>query len=405
MNFTYVPLLQIQRELQGLPRNYARFRQYLRTISPDGETLELPPLGIMNPMGKDHVTALLDALLKLDADSIVAQVLAESSPLLANDAGDFKVALVIADDLMGGWTNRYDYEFNLRFGQSPIAGNRARPKWLKDLWLTAILWSSESATERGVREAVVTVVYRTLYVLRNGPPRTLHDMLLQEGHVMREAGCTAPVLDEEDIAYTREVLGPFLDVKDKRTCIECLFGDAAGRTLGFTPRGLSPWAGLALALHDAKRNPKQTTISRDVQQLDPDAIRMACFPARCRDEFMAHWAKIMPDATTILKTILVDGRVAGNIVSWEQSGQRKVGYWLGKEYWGKGIASEALAQFLVQVTVRPLVAHVAKQNRASLRVLQKCGFTLTGEDTFPCYDGEVGEEFILALGLSSHADL
>jgi hypothetical protein len=37
-----------------------------------------------------------------------------------------------------------------------------------------------------------------------------------------------------------------------RTCIECLFGDAATRTLGFTPRGLSPWAGLALALHDAR---------------------------------------------------------------------------------------------------------------------------------------------------------
>ena len=61
-----------------------------------------------------------------------------------------------------------------------------------------------------------------------------------------------PVLDEDDIAYTREVLVPFLDASDKRTCIECLFGDAPGRTLGFTPRGLSPWAGLALALHDAR---------------------------------------------------------------------------------------------------------------------------------------------------------
>jgi hypothetical protein len=56
----------------------------------------------------------------------------------------------------------------------------------------------------------------------------------------------------EDIAYTREVLIPDLDADDMRTCIECLFGDAADRTLGFTPRGLSPWAGLALALHDAR---------------------------------------------------------------------------------------------------------------------------------------------------------
>ena len=56
----------------------------------------------------------------------------------------------------------------------------------------------------------------------------------------------------EDLASTREVLIPFLDADDKRTCMEYLFGDEAGRTLGFTPRGLSPWAGLALALHDAR---------------------------------------------------------------------------------------------------------------------------------------------------------
>ena len=73
---------------------------------------------------------------------------------------------------------------------------------------------------------------------------------------MAAAGCAGPVLDEEEIAYTHEVLKPFLDADDKRTCIECLFGDAAGRTLGFTPRGLSLWAGLALALHDARPRPE-----------------------------------------------------------------------------------------------------------------------------------------------------
>jgi len=71
---------------------------------------------------------------------------------------------------------------------------------------------------------------------------------------MALAGCSGPTLDPEDIAYTREVLIPCLDADDTRTCIECLFGDAAARTLGLTPRGLSPWAGLALALHDARPN-------------------------------------------------------------------------------------------------------------------------------------------------------
>ena len=77
---------------------------------------------------------------------------------------------------------------------------------------------------------------------------------------MARAGCSGPTLDAEDIAYTHEVLIPYLEADDMRTCIECLFGDAAARTLGFTPRGLSPWAGLALPLHDARANePVQAT--------------------------------------------------------------------------------------------------------------------------------------------------
>jgi hypothetical protein len=160
--------------------------------------------------------------------------------------------LVIADDLRGGWTNRYDYEFKMRFGWgSPRLGS-SRPKWMKDLWLTAVLWSSEPASERAVREAVLTIMHRAAYVHRHGPVRTRRDMLAQDGQVMRAAGCTGPVLDDEDIVYTREVLAPFLDADDMRTCMECLFGDEAGRTLGFTPRGLSLWAGLALALRDAR---------------------------------------------------------------------------------------------------------------------------------------------------------
>jgi hypothetical protein len=76
--------------------------------------------------------------------------------------------------------------------------------------------------------------------------------MTQEGAVLAAAGCTAPTLEPDDRDYTRGVIEPFLDATDMRTAVECLFGDAAGATLGFTPRGLSPWAGIALALHDAR---------------------------------------------------------------------------------------------------------------------------------------------------------
>jgi RimJ/RimL family protein N-acetyltransferase len=134
------------------------------------------------------------------------------------------------------------------------------------------------------------------------------------------------------------------------------------------------------------------------QQLDPVATQMAAFPSRDQPAFMAHWAKILADTTVIAQTIRFDGQVAGNVVSFEVAGEREVGYWIGRQYWGKGIATAALATFLDQVQARPLYAHVAKHNRGSLRVLEKCGFTIIGEDSGgPDASGEQVEEYVLKL--------
>ena len=125
------------------------------------------------------------------------------------------------------------------------------------------------------------------------------------------------------------------------------------------------------------------------QQLEPIATQMASFPARDREPFMALWTNIIRDDTIFKQTILFNGHVAGNIVSWEQSGEREVGYWIGTAYWGKGVATQALSKFLEQVKARPLYAHVARSNAGSFRVLQKCGFVILTEDA---------EEYFLKLG-------
>jgi hypothetical protein len=254
MRLRYVPLLQLQRQLQGLPRDYARFQQYLRTVlNPEGTGPELVPLLLANPMAKDHVTALLDALLALDADGVAARCASEASAGLDPLPGDYDIGLVVVDDLMGGWTNRSAVEYTIRFQYGPPP--EQPPRWTTTRpWVYGVLWSSEPASEKFAREAILTAIYRMAYVQQHGLARTLRSMLAQEGHVLAAAGCTSPTLDADDIAYTREVLRPFLDADDMRTAIECLFGDNAGRTLGFSPRGLSPCAGLALALHDATLN-------------------------------------------------------------------------------------------------------------------------------------------------------
>ena len=116
-------------------------------------------------------------------------------------------------------------------------------------------------------------------------------------------------------------------------------------------------------------------------QLDPEAAHMAAFTSRDHDAFMAHWAKIMDDESCILSTVVVEGEVVGNVVSWEQDGVREVGYWIDKEFWGRGIATRALTQYLELVAVRPLHADVAAHNLGSLRVLEKCGFEMSDRQT------------------------
>lgn len=135
------------------------------------------------------------------------------------------------------------------------------------------------------------------------------------------------------------------------------------------------------------------------QQRDPEANEVAAFPARDREAFAEHWAKVLADDSVTKKTILFDGHVAGNIVRFDQSGQPLVGYWIGKNYWGKGIATRALSEFLGQVSARPVFARVAKHNVASIRVLEKCGFTVDCEQRAPSSAGdEEVEELVMRLG-------
>ncbi len=134
-----------------------------------------------------------------------------------------------------------------------------------------------------------------------------------------------------------------------------------------------------------------------LHQIDPQATQMAAFPPRDQEAFTAHWTKILADPSCLKKLILFGDAIAGHVGSFERSGEREVGYWIDREYWGRGIATRALEIFLAEETRRPLHAHVAKHNIASLRVLEKCGFVPVREES-DSVRGETVEEIILVLG-------
>jgi len=139
------------------------------------------------------------------------------------------------------------------------------------------------------------------------------------------------------------------------------------------------------------------------QQADPVANRVAAFAAADptdRAAFMAKWAKILADPAKVTRAIVVDGTVVGSIMRFlaPWSGEVEVSYWIAREHWGRGIATRALAEFLVQNPQRPLLARAAADNAGSIRVLEKCGFVRCGaERAFAAARGEEIDELVFAL--------
>jgi hypothetical protein len=245
MRFVHAPLLQVQRDLYTLPRGMERFRAYIATMTGGTDDLVLP-LVAMNPMGKEHVAAMLDALLAVGAEAAAGRAVAGADARLARSAAaelapaQLRVGLVLADDLKGGWTERHLSEAQHVFGA-----------WseVKRGWSTATLWTSEAPSLDVVEREARAACYRAAHVARFGTPRTLREHAVQEGRVARFAGIAWPALS----AATRAVLAPLLDARDNPTIVAAMYGDEVARKVGHRPLGVPERAGFGLGLEDAAR--------------------------------------------------------------------------------------------------------------------------------------------------------
>lgn len=257
MDLEYLPLIRTQRDLYRLPRGMERFREYLGTlIDKDADDIKVPLMNL-NPMGKDHVPAFLDALIAIDADGAAAAAVDLARRALHAEPGSFRVCLVATDDLLGGWTDRFSVE---------LAHIRDQRALHKRGWITVPLWASRGAVagSRGagdgpyapweVMAQTLAAIHRCALIRRVGYPETLGEILSQETAVYAAvAGYSlempaAARMSAEEAAYTEEALRPLLGAKDVSTLIAALFGDGAARRLGHAPLGLSARAGLDLAL-------------------------------------------------------------------------------------------------------------------------------------------------------------
>ncbi len=137
------------------------------------------------------------------------------------------------------------------------------------------------------------------------------------------------------------------------------------------------------------------------QQRDPEANEMAAFTVANPDDreaYLARWTRLLDEAGIHIMTILYGDEIAGSVLSYEEDDRTEVSYWLGRDFWGRGIATHALAQFLLQQRSRPLFARVAQDNFGSIRVLEKCGFVVIDRETsFANARGEEIVELIMRL--------
>lgn len=134
-------------------------------------------------------------------------------------------------------------------------------------------------------------------------------------------------------------------------------------------------------------------------QQDTEANDLAKVYPRNRADFDLHWARILNNPAIVARTIECGGVVIGNINCFRVDDETHIGYWIGREFWGKGMTTRALGLFVSEVHIRPLIAHVADDNTASIRVLEKCGFHHIGSCDEPGDDRFMAcTELIYQLG-------
>jgi len=136
-------------------------------------------------------------------------------------------------------------------------------------------------------------------------------------------------------------------------------------------------------------------------QLDKEANYLAAFTPKDpgdKEAYFEKFTKILNNPTINNQTILVDETIVGSIAKFEMHGNTEITYWIDRNFWGKGIATAALKEFLTIENTRPIFGGVAFDNLGSQKVLEKCGFVRIGADKgFANARQKEIEEFIYKL--------
>lgn len=267
-------------------------------------------------------------------------------------------------------------------------------------------WAKERVLKRRVQEAEGTLAQRGLFedgVLVGDVSYFFSDGEVEIGYAIGKAHrgrglATIAAKFAVDLVREHGITGPIRAGYAQDN-------PASGRVLekaGFVPNG----EGVGKSMGRGGEMPLYVAIYRDDVRLRPhraedfevlvsfvdDEEAFYLAGGGTRDKTVADMQARIEGYVTegaFFQVILFEGAAAGYVAAFEREGKLEVSYWLGRAFWGKGIASRALALWVERLKVshqatcpRHLYARVAKDHPASICVLEKNGFKVVSEDSY-----------------------
>ena len=230
MRLVLLPLIDTMLEYYNLPRGFERFREYISLLTGGtGDDMKLP-IGGFNPMGKEHATEKLMELKNLDAENYISEILDEMNSEFANDdqAIEYKVSISLADDLKGGWTNRFTTDYQHKFNTTAF---------IKRRFITVQFWTSDTLTKELIEFRTEESIYRLIYQLKFPKQETLEEHIRQEAFVNDKINLFSEI-QLGDINHYKKFYKEHRDSKDYPVIFNFLYGDKAAESLGYIPIGI-----------------------------------------------------------------------------------------------------------------------------------------------------------------------
>jgi len=240
MQFELLPVIDPMLSIYQMPRDFDRFKAYLKLLHGDTKNdLDLP-IGYFNPMAKPHVLDKLKKLRVIGAEEIISKTLHQLNPAISQiPFSTFKVVMALADDAQGGWTNRYTTDFDSKFKTSAL---------VRRLFCNPLFWVSDEINEKYIEQTTLQYCYRCIYQLLHQKPITLADYIAQEIYVARHAGVSISVPTENELAVLSHFYRLHRDTDNYPVIFSFLYGDEAAVQLGYSPLGINiPIAGFRYA--------------------------------------------------------------------------------------------------------------------------------------------------------------